>query len=185
MPSSWTSRRNLLMFAVAMPAFMPCAVCPAGCTEQECAEECAENQKAHGCHACSHVGCWLTNRHCEFFERPRLDKADAQLGDTVPHMRETRITCTAGGTHVELGPRPVNWWRRYADVRFCVNDAGEFSMGHASGDQCNCLIDTLRQHLALECDVREVRAFVQARVRARRDKLLLGGYWSCSTTGKT
>ena len=161
-----------------MPAFMPCEAfkpcefCPAGSTEQQC----AEIQRTHGCHRCSKKGCWRESEACTFHGRAPEPHPDAEMGDTVPHMRETRITCTADGTRLEGGLRRVNWWRRYADVRFCVNDAGEFSMGHASGDQCNCLIDTLRQHLALECDIREVRAFVQARVRARRDKLLLGGY---------
>ena len=68
------------------------------------------------------------------------------MGDTVPHMRETRIVCTADGTGMH-GQQDANWWRAYADVRFVINDAQHFTIGHASGDQCNCLIDTLRQML--------------------------------------
>ena len=136
------------MFAVAMPAFMPCEICPPGRTE----EECAEFQRAHGCHACDHKGCWLENPLCEFYERPRKPEPDAQLGDRVPHMRETRITCTADGTNVE-GRLRVNWWQNYTDVRFGINEEAEFSMGHASGEQCNCLIDTLRARAFVFCTV--------------------------------
>ena len=77
-------------------------------------------------------------------------------------MRETRITCTADGLDME-GRLNVDWWRQYRDVCFTVNGAEQFSMGKASGDECNCLIDTLRQQMNLECNIAEVRNYVQAR----------------------
>ena len=64
---------------------------------------------------------------------------DHQPGDSVPHMRETRITCTADGWEIE-GRHSVDWWKQYRDVFFSVNEANHFSMGKASGDECNCLI---------------------------------------------
>ena len=36
-------------------------------------------------------------------------------------------------------------------------------MGKASGSECNCLIDTLRQQMNLECDIKAVRDYVQER----------------------
>ena len=55
------------------------------------------------------------------------------MGDSVPHMRETRATCTADGSETE-GRRKVNWWTQYSDVSFVVNEAQKFSMGTASGE---------------------------------------------------
>ena len=81
------------------------------------------------------------------------------MGDSVPHMRETVITCTADGNIME-GRLSVNWWRTYTDVRLVVNGEHHFRMGTASGDECNCLIDTLRQQLNLDCDIGAVRAYV-------------------------
>ena len=60
------------------------------------------------------------------------------------------------------GRMQVYWWREYDDVRFVFNEQ-HFKMGKASGHEYNCLIDTLRQQLHLDCDVRAVRAYVQAR----------------------
>ena len=77
-------------------------------------------------------------------------------------MRETRITCTADGINMQ-GRLDVRWWERYGAVRFTINDSGPLMMGSASGEECNCLIDTLRQQLHLECDIIAVRAFVQER----------------------
>ena len=146
------------MLAVVLPAFMPCPICPPNRTD----EECVEFQRTHGCHACDRIGCWNANPSCRFFNRSREAHADAQLGDVVPHMRETRITCTADGTLMQ-GRLNVRWWERYRAVRFTINDSAPLMMGFASGDECNCLIDTLRQQLHLDCDTIAVRAFVQAR----------------------
>ena len=103
---------------------------------------------------------------------------DHQPGDSVPHMRETRITCTADGWEIE-GRHSVDWWKQYRDVFFSVNEANHFSMGKASGDECNCLIDTLRQQMNLESDIRAVRDYVQARhsSMAVTDFLELQRHW--------
>ena len=73
----------------------------------------------------------------------------------------------------------MNWWRQYHDVRFVVNEAQQFTMGNASGHDCNCLIDTLRQQLHLDCDVGAVRAYVQAQHASlvHRDYLELQHHW--------
>ena len=162
-----------MMLAGSMPAFMRCEVCPSYFT----AEQCTEFQRIHGCHACDRRNCWRANPVCPFFEfKSRgapwcLSDPDAAWGDTVPHMRETQITCTADGSEL-AGRHREGWWERYHDVCFSINDREQFVMGKASGDQCNCLIDTLRQQLHVECDVRAVRAFVQA----RHTDLVLGDY---------
>ena len=146
---------------------MRCDVCPAYFTR----EQCAEFQRIHGCHACDRRNCWRESPLCLLGGKPRETGLAGAWGDTVPHMRETHITCTADGRHL-AGCRREGWWERYHDVYFSINDREHFVMGKASGDQCNCLIDTLRQQLHVECDVRAVRAFVQA----RHPDLVLGDY---------
>ena len=147
---------------------MRCDVCPSYFT----AEQCTEFQRIHGCHACDRRNCWRDNPLCLFGGMSRsTDPVAGAWGDTVPHMRETHITCTADGSHI-AGCRRQGWWERYHDVYFSINEREHFVMGKASGDQCNCLIDTLRQQLHVECDVRVVRAFVQA----RHPNLVLGDY---------
>ena len=156
-----------LLLAGTMPAFMRCQVCPPHFTD----EDCVQLQRNNGCHACDRRGCWHTSPGCPFVGRSRVNHRDADLGDTVPHMRETRITCIADGVDM-VGQLRQHWWALHRDVRFTVNGVHHFSMGKASGDQCNCLIDTLRQQLHLECDIRAVRAYVQA----RHPNLVLGDF---------
>ena len=162
------------MLAGTVPAFMRCPICPPDFT----GEECADFQRINGCHACDRRGCWQANPSCLFFARSRELHQDAGWGDSVPHMRETRITCTADGLDME-GRLSVDWWRQYRDVCFTVNGAEQFSMGKASGAECNCLIDTLRQQMNLECNITEVRNYVQARHLniKRGDFLELQHHW--------
>ena len=141
--------------SVTMPASRPCQICP----PERTAEECREFQRMHGCHGCDRQGCWHASSSCLFYKRFREPHADALMGDSAPHMRETRVTCTADGSEME-GRRKVNWWTQHSDVRFVVNEAQQFSMGTASGEECNCLVDTLRQRLHLDCDIKAVRAYV-------------------------
>jgi hypothetical protein len=86
-----------VVLGVAMPAFMPCQICP----PRRTAGGCVDFQRVHGCHACDRTGCWQANPSCRFYNRSREEHADALLGDTVPHMRQTRITCTADGMQVQ------------------------------------------------------------------------------------
>jgi len=85
-----------VVLGVAMPAFMPCQICPPHRTPGGC----EDFQRVHGCHACDRKNCWHTKPSCRFYNRARVEHGDALLGDTVPHMRETRITCTADGVQV-------------------------------------------------------------------------------------
>ena len=145
-----------VVLGATMPAFMRCQICPSDRT----AEDCVQFQRIHGCHACDRRGCWHANPRCAFYNSARGPHRDSQWGDSVPHMRETRITCTADGAPME-GRLRVNWWTAYNDVRFAVNEQQQFTMGKASGHQCNCLIDTLRQQLNLDCNIGAVRAYVR------------------------
>ena len=139
-----------------MPAFMRCQICPSDRT----ADDCVQFQRSHGCHACDRRGCWHANPRCAFHNTAREPHRDSQWGDSVPHERETRITCIADGAPM-IGRLRVDWWRAYNNVRFAVGEQQHFTMGKASGHQCNCLIDTLRQQLHLDCNIGAVRAYVR------------------------
>ena len=89
------------------------------------------------CAACDRVNCSIDNPDCPYYHRCREPHADAQLGDNVPHMRQMAIEFEADGT-VEV-------------------DEKRFVPGDASSESCNCLIDTLRQVLHLQCDLAVVR----------------------------
>ena len=69
-----------------------------------------------------------TAEHCEAFRYARLDHPGAQLGAAVPHM--------TGQLNVEIEDHRVA----------CIN-GNRFYIGNASGEGCNCLIDTLSQLL--------------------------------------
>jgi len=98
--------------ACALPLFMaPCRICPPQHTEREC----ILFQRAHGCHACDRKGCWTASPECPFLHRFREPHNDAEMGDTAPHIRETRISCLADGTEVAgpwlhgVGSFEVSW----------------------------------------------------------------------------
>ena len=58
-------------------------------------------------------------------------------------------------------------------------------MGTASVEECNCLLDTLRQQLQLHCDIKTVRAFVQAQDASlvQGDYLELQTHWRAVIAG--
>ena len=157
-----------------------CKVCPFHFTT----EKCVFVQRTYGCHACDEKDCWQASPKCPFFGRSRELHQDAAWGDSVPHMRETGLTCTADGLGIE-GQQSVNWWKQYRNVCFHVNEVNHFEMGTASGDECNCLIDTIRQQLNLKCDIRAVRNYVQARHPsiAATDYLELQQHWKDIISG--
>ena len=95
------------------------------------------NVASECCASCGRVNCSTDNPHCPFYGRRREPHADAQLGDNVPHMRQMAIEFDADGT-VEV-------------------DEKRLVAGKASSESCNCLIDTLRQVLHLQCDLAGVR----------------------------
>ena len=134
------------------------APCPQ-CVHLRDSPGCQEFQASSGCHACGVVGCWRTNLTCRYYNRDRVKHRDAGLGDTVPHMREVNAVCVADGSARE-GLQNINWWLG-RQVHFVFQRDLVYFMGSASGDECNCLIDSLRQCLDVICDVGRVRSLVQ------------------------
>eukprot|EP00973_Karenia_brevis_P058977 8211868-Karenia_brevis.AAC.1 len=57
---------------------------------------------------------------------------------------------------MELNVKPGKWWRAYKNVEISVDGKGS-TQGYASGDGCNCLLDTLRQKLNIFSNVDRVR----------------------------
>ena len=88
----------------------------------------------------------------------------------MPHMREVNVVCVADGS-VREGQQNINWWLG-RQVHFVFQRDLVYFMGSASGDECNCLIDSLRQCLDVICDVARVRSLVQ---RSNRH-LIFGDY---------
>ena len=86
------------------------------------------------CDACERPGCWRANPECIFFGRAPSWHPDARPGDSVPHIRQVQWSKlperTPGGAQV---------------VRV---EGQDFYVGEASGEGCNCLIDTLKQTLS-------------------------------------
>jgi hypothetical protein len=76
---------------------------------------------------------------------PRLDHADAQTGDTVPHMRQLAIA--------------------FQD-NLVIVDGRTLVPGWATGRSNNCLIDTLRQQLHYTASLDAVRSALQLRYTA-------------------
>ena len=145
------------------------APCPQ-CAHLRDSPGCKEIQASSGCHACGVVGCWRTKLTCRYYNRDRVKHRDAGLGDTVPHMREVNVVCVADGSARE-GRQNINWWLG-RQVHFVFQRDLVYFMGSASGDECNCLIDSLRQCLDVICDVARVRSLVQ---RSNRH-LIFGDY---------
>eukprot|EP00973_Karenia_brevis_P059475 8281461-Karenia_brevis.AAC.1 len=59
---------------------------------------------------------------------------------------------------------PGNWWLAYGQVEISVN--GEmYTQGYASGDEYNCLIDTLRQKLNIISNTDRVRTELEKMFR--------------------
>eukprot|EP00973_Karenia_brevis_P050152 6958660-Karenia_brevis.AAC.1 len=77
--------------------------------------------------------CWGECPRCVFFGRERLPDADAPLGDTVPHIRQTAIKIYCNGQEMELNMKPGRWWRAYKNVGISV-DGKRYTQGYASGD---------------------------------------------------
>ena len=75
----------------------------------------------------------------------------------MPHMREVNVVCVADGSAQE-GRQNINWWLG-RQVRFVFQRDLVYFMGNASGDERNCLIDSLRQCLDVICDVGRVRSW--------------------------
>ena len=143
-----------------------------------------------GCSSCDRR-CHRDNSDplCDFYGRAREDHADAALGDTVDHISQTQFVLSIDGVKLPDGPKRDPGWYEGHKLVVTVDDM-RFELGTASGDGCNCLIDTLRQLLnALgsvvippSC-VAEVRGLLEDRHShgstpiTSRDYLDLALYW--------
>ena len=133
------------------------------------------------CHRCDTIG--HTADACLFFTNERDAYPDAGWGDTTPHLQQTQIFIKAERHDVERNQRLPGLWNGQ-QLEISV-DGIWFVLGSASGEGCNCLIDTLRQLLpTFVCDVALVRAELERR-HARSptailpfDYLDLASYWS-------
>ena len=116
---------------------------------------CVSNQKMYGCHACGRESCFSNSASCPYsrFRGKRLDHPDAISTGNIEHMSQVRISCLRGMDEIQAQVRlSGNWWLFGPPVTFIVNDI-HLRMGQASGDGCNCLIDSLRQCLNMQCIV--------------------------------
>jgi hypothetical protein len=85
--------------------------------------------------------------HCPHFQNPRRqDHPDASFGDTVPHMRQVKV-------------------RRDGEV-WEVEDRS-FTVGRASGQGNNCLIDTLRQAMCHTVSIVVDPSWVRRQLQSR------------------
>jgi hypothetical protein len=91
------------------------------------------------------------DRQCAFYGRARGQMArapnhpDSGLGDTVPHISETRIRIPANGVEQTEAHRQPFWYQ--SQVLEIEVDGHAYHLGSASRAGYNCLIDTLRQRL--------------------------------------
>ena len=78
-------------------------------------------------------------------------------------MSQTSIRIMADGIYQSRQQREPHWWEGKA-LEIIV-DGNSFQLGHASGDGCNCLIDTLRQAMGagVVCNVAAVRERLERR----------------------
>ena len=96
-------------------------LCPCCCQLRSAAEI------ASGiCDVCDEPGCWRRNPGCPYYGRAPEDHPDAALGDNVPHMVQREIRFEGQTVFIDNQP---------------------FHRGLASGEDNNCLIDTVRQSL--------------------------------------
>ena len=127
-----------------------------------------------------------SDRQCPYFGRARGDipwaqhHPDAALGDNVPHVSETRIRIVADGVEQTAARRAPYWYRG----KVLEIEVGRrwYHLGSASGDGCNCLIDTLRQVLhgimGIMCSVVAVRAALESRHRGLPTEIIPNDYLS-------
>ena len=133
------------------------------------------------CQRCDKIG--HKTDACPFFKKERDTHSDAKWGDTTPHLQQTQILISVEGEAVECCQRLPGWWIGQK-LEISV-DGMCFVLGSASGEGCNCLIDTLRQVLpTFVCDVALVRAELERRHAQNSTAILpfdyldLAIYWS-------
>ena len=95
--------------------------------------------------------------NCPTFPFARVDHPDARLGAAVPHM--------LGELNVDMG-----------DHRHVFVNGARYYIGSASGEGCNCLINTLDQLLGTGVPSRFVRADLQREFSTSPDRVTEGNY---------
>ena len=125
------------------------------------------------CERCDRVG--HTSEECPYFRHARLDHPDAAMGDSVPHMSERDIAVFCNSARVSQPRMSPGWWRG-KDIEIVV-DQERFFMGTASGEGCNCLIDSLRQVLPTAvCNVPFIRTEIEKLHQNRASAIIPGDY---------
>ena len=123
--------------------------------------QCVQMQRETGCHACDRRGCWQECPQCTFFGRARVGHRDAAAtGSAAPDMFSrvpVAIRRNARRTLVRVGEQ-------------------EFVKGAASGENCNCLIQTfilaLQDHVSsFLADPRWIRSELQRRFPSGPDRV--------------
>ena len=101
----------------------------------------------------------------------------------MPHLSETHIRILANGIEQMTARRRPFWYE--GQVLEIVIDGQSYAMGSASGEGCNCLIDTLRQTLpGVMCSVPRVRATLEDRHRNLPTRVALSAYLSLGLWGE-
>ena len=132
--------------------------------------QCANLQRQQGCHSCGRVGCWSTKRACLFYNRDRENHPDAGVGDDVAHIHQMHIEILKDGEALQTGRilAPM-WWIGH---RIVIRIEGlDYFVGAASGDGCNCLVDSLRQCFNMICNVSYVRQVLEDRHRGKNSQI--------------
>ena len=129
--------------------------------------QCLETQRDNGCHRCDEIGCCDAN--CKHFKNERPNVAEA--GDGSGRAAADIFERTPVQIHRDAGNQNVV-------VEF---DNRSFIKGFASGDGCNCLIETLLACLNdndLRCiaDVPWIRQELRRRFRQGENRVTEGNY---------
>ena len=93
----------------------------------------------------------------------------------MPHISETQIRISCNGVEQTEDPREPYWYRN--QVIEIEVDGHAYRLGEASGDGCNCLIDTLRQKLqGIICNISWVRQELENHHRGKDTEIIPGDY---------
>ena len=93
----------------------------------------------------------------------------------MPHISETQIRISCNGVEQTEAHREPYWYRN--QVIEIEVDGHAYRLGEASGDGCNCLIDTLRQKLqGIICNISWVRQELENHHRGKDTQIIPGDY---------
>ena len=128
---------------------------------------------------CEDCGEWghatKADEQCIYYGRAPEDHQDALPGDTIPHISQVHVEIYADDVLQTSQRRKPYWYEGQAvEVKF---DGKYYSLGRASGDGCNCLIDSLRQVSPFKiCGVNIVRAMLDSQHRSGPERIIPGDY---------